>query len=160
MHSFEFKVVMNSPLETVFAVYVDTERWTNRNQLGDIRWVQGEPWAKGSRLRVEALVPISISVDQVVRHFDPPRSVIYASEMLGVTCETCVTFTPVSKTQTAINIDIELQGMVSRSLFFALEPAISKATKGFFEELRRDCEWATHEAASRGAAHSLKTTLR
>jgi len=36
MHSFEFQVVLNSPLETVFAVYVDTEQWTNRNQLGDI----------------------------------------------------------------------------------------------------------------------------
>jgi hypothetical protein len=153
MHWFEFQVVLNSPLETVFAVYVDTERWTNRNQLGDIRWVHGEPWAKGSRLRVETLTPIAISVDQVVQHFEPPRSVAYASEMLGVTCETCVTFTPVSKTQTAINVDMELQGMVSRSLGFALKPAITKATKGFFEELRRDCEWATREAASRGAIH-------
>ena len=153
MHSFEFQVVLNSPLETVFAVYVDTERWINRNQLGDIRWVHGEPWVKGSRLRVETLTPISVSVDQVVQHFEPLRSVTYASEMLGVTCETCVTFTPVSKTQTAINVDVELQGMVSRSLGFALEPAITKATKGFFEELRRDCEWATHEAALRGTAH-------
>jgi len=33
MHSFEFQVVLNSPLETVFAVYVDTEQWINRNQL-------------------------------------------------------------------------------------------------------------------------------
>jgi hypothetical protein len=151
MHSFEFQIVLNSPLETVFAVYVDTERWTNRNQLGDIRWVHGEPWAKGSRLRVKILTPISISVDQVVQHFDPPRRVVYASQMLGVTCETCVTFMPVSTTQTAINIGVELQGMVSRSLGFALEPAITKATKGFFEELRRDCEWATHEDASRAA---------
>jgi hypothetical protein len=152
MHSFDFQVVLNSPLETVFAVYVDTERWTNRNQLGDIRWVHGEPWAKGSRLRVETLAPISISVDQVVQHFEPPRSVVYASEMLGVTCETCVTFTPASRTQTVVNIDVELQGMVSRSLGFTLEPAITKATLGFFEELRRDCEWATHGATSRGAA--------
>lgn len=154
MHSLEFQVVLNSPLETVFAVYVDTERWTNRNQLGDIRWTHGKPWAKGSRLRVETLAPISISVDQVVQRFEPPHSVVYASEMFGVTCETCVTFTPVTNTQTAINIDVELQGMVSRSLGFALEPAITKATIGFFEELRRDCEWATHEAAMRAAAHS------
>ena len=102
---------------------------------------------------METLTPISISVDQVVQHFEPLRSVTYATEVFGVTCETCVTFTPVSKMQTAINIDVELQGMVSRSLGFALEPAITKATIGFFEELRRDCEWATREAALRTAAH-------
>ena len=78
MHSLEFQVVLNSPLETVFAVYVDTERWTNRNQLCDIRWTHGKPWAKGSRLRVETLAPISLSVDQVVQHFEPPHSVVFA----------------------------------------------------------------------------------
>jgi hypothetical protein len=152
MHSFEFQVVLNSPLEMVFALYVDTERWANRNQLGDIRWVHGEPWAKGSRLRVETLAPISVSVDQIVRHFEPHRSVVYSSQLLGVTCETRVTFTPVSETQTAINVGMQLQGMVSRSLGFALDPAITKATKGFFEELRRDCEWAARETVSRGPA--------
>ncbi len=153
MHSLEFQFVLNSPLETVFAVYVDIERWANRNQLGDIRWIQGEPWAKGSRLRIETLTPICISVDQVVQHFEPPHSIVYASQMLGVTCETSVRFTQASKKQTTINVGIELHGMVSRSLGFALDPAITKATKGFFQELQRDCEWATNESAMRGTAH-------
>ena len=153
MHSLEFQAVLNSPLETAFAVYVDTERWANRNQLGEIRWIHGEPWTEGSRLRIETLTPISILLDQVVQHFEPLHSVVYASRMFGVTCETCVTFTPISKTQTAINIEVKLQGVVSRSLGFALEPAITRATKGFFEELRRDCEWAAHESASRSATH-------
>jgi len=51
-----------------------------------------------------------------------------------------VTFTPVSDCQTAINVVMQLIGRTSRSLGFALEPAIMKATKGFFQELRKECE--------------------
>ena len=53
MQSFDFQIVLNCPLETVFAIYLDTERWCNRNLFGEIRWVQGKPWEEGSRLRIE-----------------------------------------------------------------------------------------------------------
>jgi hypothetical protein len=35
----------------------------------------------------------------------------------------------------------------SRSLGFAIAPAIEKATRGFFEELRKECGAATLRAA-------------
>ena len=140
MQSFDFQVVLNCPLETVFSIYVDTERWRNRNLFGDIRWVQGKPWEEGSRLRIETRVPIRSSVDQVVQHFTPNESVSYLSHVFGITCETRVIFTAVSVRQTAINVVMQLVGTTSRTLGFALEPAITKATKGFFEELRKECE--------------------
>jgi hypothetical protein len=155
MHSFEFQVVFNSPLETVFAIYVDTDRWRNRNLFGDIRWVQGKPWEEGSRLRIETLSPIRSTVDQVVQHFEPKRSVVYLSHVFGVTCETRVTFTPVSESQTAINVGMELVGTTSRALGFALEPAIKKATKGFFDELRKECESAARADASGSASRAV-----
>jgi hypothetical protein len=148
MHSFEFQIELNAPLKTVFAIYVDTDRWRNRNLFGDIRWVQGKPWEEGSRLRIETRTPIPSTVDQVVQHFEPHHKVVYLSHVFGITCETQVTFTPVSETQTAINVRMHLVGTTSRALGFAIEPAITKATKGFFEELRRDCEWAAREAGS------------
>ena len=142
MQSFDFQIVLNCPLEIVFSIYVDTDRWRNRNLFGDIRWVQGKPWEEGSRLRIETRVPIRTSVDQVVQHFTPNESVSYLSHVLGITCETRVIFTVVSARQTAINVVMQLVGTTSRTLGFALEPAITKATKGFFEELRRECEAA------------------
>jgi len=146
MHSFEFQVVLNSPLATVFAIYVDTDRWRNRNLFGDIRWVQGKPWEEGSRLRIETRSPIRTTVDQVLQHFEPERSVVYLSHVFGITCETRVTFTADSETQTVINVGMELVGATSRTLGFALEPAITKATKGFFEELRKECEAESRRA--------------
>jgi hypothetical protein len=147
MQSFDFQIVLNCPLETVFAIYVDTERWCNRNLFGEIRWVQGKPWEEGSRLRIETRSPIRTSIDQVVQHFKANESVSYLSHVIGITCETRVTFTPVSASQTAVNVVMQLVGTASRALDFALAPAIKKATRGFFEELRKECE-----AASAGAA--------
>ncbi len=138
---------------TVFAIYVDTDRWRNRNVFGDIQWVQGKPWEVGSRLRIETRSPIRSTVDQVLQRFEPCESVCYLSHVLGMTCETRVTFTAVSPRQTAINVAMQLLGKASRVLGFALEPAIARATKGFFEALRQECE-----AADRNK--TLKAELR
>ena len=140
MQSFDFQVVLHCPLQTVFSIYVDTEHWCNRNEFGEIRWVQGKPWEVGSRLRVETRVPIRTTVDQVVQHFAPNESVSYLSHALGITCETRVTFTSVSVRETAVNVVVQLAGTASRALDFALAPVIAHATKGFFDELRKDCE--------------------
>jgi len=140
MESFDFQIVLNCPLETVFSIYVDTERWRNRSLFGEIRWVQGQPWEEGSRLRIETRIPIWSTVDQVVQHFTPNESVSYLSHVIGITCETRVTFTRTSEGQTAVNVVMQLVGTPSRVLGFALAPAITKATRGFFEELRKECE--------------------
>jgi hypothetical protein len=58
-----------------------------------------------------------------------------------------VTFTPVADDRTAINVVMNLVGTPSRALGFALAPAITKATKGFFEEMQKDCETAPRVAA-------------
>jgi hypothetical protein len=140
MESFDFQIVLNCPLETAFSIYVDTERWRNRNLFGEIRWVQGQPWEEGSRLRIETRSPIRSTVDQVVQHFTPNESVSYLSHVIGITCETRVTFTRTSERQTAVNVVMQLVGTPSRVLGFALAPAITKATRGFFEELQKECE--------------------
>lgn len=147
MQSFDFQVVLDCPIETVFAIYIDIERWCNRNVFGEIRWVHGEPWKEGSRLQIETRVPLRATVDQVVQHFTPYESVSYLSHVLGITCETRVIFTRVAGEKTAINVVMHLVGTVSRTLGFAIEPVIAKATRGFFEELRKECEMESRKAS-------------
>jgi hypothetical protein len=115
MQSFDFQIVLNCPLDTVFSIYVDVDRWRNRNVFGEIRWVHGTPWEEGSRLRIETLKPIRANVDQVVQHFAPKESVSYLSHVFGISCETRVIFTPVSASQTAINVVMNLVGTPSRT---------------------------------------------
>ena len=148
MESFEFQVVIDCPRETVFAMYADIERWQNRNVFGEIHWVQGKPWEAESRLRIETLHPVRAVVDQVVQQFQKNERVSYISHVFGITCETHVIFVPVSAGETAVTVRMHLLGTVSRVLGFAVEPAIEKATKGFFEELRRECEAAPRSGAA------------
>ncbi len=159
MQSFEFQVVVNCPLEKVFSTYSDIEWWSNRNMFGAIRWVQGAPWEPGSRLRIETRVPIRTTVDQVVTAFERQQRVTYISHVLGMTCETRVSFVPVSRDQTAVNVGMQLVGTSSRAPGFAIEPVIEKATRDFFAELRRECEAAVRggDAAASGGAQAPQT---
>jgi len=152
MRSFDFQVVLNCPLDLVFSIYMNIEHWRNRNVFGEIQWVKGNPWEEGSRLRIEIRGPIKTTVDQVVQHFVPKERVTYLSHVLGITCETRVTFIRISDQQTAINVAMELVGKVTRSFGFALEPIIEKATRGFFEELRTDCETAAKRLSDKPIA--------
>jgi hypothetical protein len=140
MQSFDFQVILDCPLEIVFSVYTDVQRWCNRNVFGEIRWSQGKPWEEGSRLSIETRTPLRTNVDQVVQHFTPYESVSYLSHVLGITCETRVSFMRIGSSRTALNVGMQMVGTLSRSLGFAIEPVIARATKGFFEELRRECE--------------------
>jgi hypothetical protein len=47
---------------------------------------------------------------------------------------------------------MQLIGTVSRALGFALEPAIEKSTRGFFEELRKECEAASRREGTKADA--------
>ena len=73
MQSYDFQVVINCPLETVFSIYKDIDRWRNRSVFGDIRWVQGNPWEEGSRLYIETRIPLRSTVDQVIQQFKNQR---------------------------------------------------------------------------------------
>jgi len=148
MQSYDFQVVINCPLETVFSIYKDIDRWRNRSVFGDIRWVQGNPWEEGSRLYIETRIPLRSTVDQVIQQFTPNTSVSYLSHVYGITCETRVTFKALSAERTGIAVGMRMIGIVSRSFGFAIEPVIAKTTRSFFEEFRIECEASARKAKS------------
>lgn len=148
MQSFEFEVAIDCRLEFVFAIYTDLERWRNRSIFGDIRWVKGTPWQEGSRLLVETRVPFHNKVDQVVLYCTPNDSVSYLSHVLGITTETRIKFRRISDGQSLILVQMQMVGKLSRTLGFAIEPVILKATKQYFDDLRRECEVAAKESGA------------
>jgi hypothetical protein len=82
MQSFDFQIVVNCPLDAVFSIYTDVDRWRNRNVFGEIRWVRGKPWEEGSRLRIETLKPIRANVDQVGSILLPKRVCLISATSL------------------------------------------------------------------------------
>jgi hypothetical protein len=148
MQSFAFEVVVHCPVELVFEIYIDIDRWRNRSIFGEISWVKGSPWQEGSRLTIETRVPFRSMVDQVVQNFAENESVSYLSHVLGITSETHIMFVRVSPGETLIRVRMNLVGKVSRVLGFAIEPMILNTTKRFFADLARECEAAAQDVGA------------
>ncbi len=143
MGCFEIRVTVDRPLATVFAVYTDTDKWRWCSYIRRVRWSFGKPWVVESRLQVETIGALGTSVDQVLTHFELNRRVDYISHFSGITLESCVNFRPVASDRTEIHARIEFVGTFSRIVEFAIEPAIERSTRQFFEEMKRECERQT-----------------
>jgi hypothetical protein len=139
MRSFEIRVAINRPVAAVFAVYTqaDTFRWCS--YVRTARWERGRPWEVESRLQIEIDGPVR-TVDQVLMHFQPDRRVDFISHFGGITLQTGVTFQALSENETEIKVQLEFIGVFSRIAGFAVETAIERSTRLFFEDLKQACE--------------------
>jgi hypothetical protein len=139
MPSSEIRVTVNRPLVTVFAVYTQPDTWRWCSYIRNVRWSRGRPWEEESRLEIGIDGPVG-SVDQVLMHFEPNRRADFISHFGGVTLETSVTFQALSDHDTEIYVRLEFVGVFSRIAGFAIEGAIERSTRLFFEDLKRECE--------------------
>ena len=150
--SFEFSFVLRCPLPQVFAAYTDTDRWCARGFADDVRWVQGNAWEEGSRIRVEISEPLAATAEQLLVHFERNRGVGYSSHLFGMTCNAHVGFSALSDQETEIHVRMELVGTSWRIFSFAIGPTIEKTTLRFFDGLKTDCEWEALQAEQRALA--------
>jgi uncharacterized membrane protein len=139
MRTFEIRVTIDRPLTTVFAVYTQPDTWRWCSYLRAVRWARGKPWEEESRLQVEVDGPGG-TVDQVLIRFEPHRRADFLSHFSGVTLESRVNFRPLPGDQTEIVVQLEFVGVFSRIAGFAIDKAIERSTRLFFEDLKRACE--------------------
>ncbi len=144
MGFFEFRVPVKCPVATAFAVFTDTDAWQRCTEISKIEWSR-KPWQEGSRIRIKGYGSTRETIDQVLLHFEPPRSVAYISHFFGMTLETRLTFHAISDHamsdyETEVQVRGEFVGIASRAFGFALGPAIQRATRLTTEGLGRECE--------------------
>ena len=139
MRSFEIRVAIDRPVAAVFAVYTQADTWRWCSYIRSVRWVRGRPWEVESRLHIEIDGPVG-TVDQALMHFEPNRRVDFISHFGGITLQTGVTFQALSENETEIQVQLEFVGVFSRIAGFAVETAIERSTRLFFEDLKQACE--------------------
>jgi hypothetical protein len=137
----EIRVAINRPLAAAFAVYTQADTWRWCSYFRSCRWVRGRPWEEESRLHIELDGPVR-TVDQVLMHFEPYRRADFISHFGGITLETKVSFRALSNDETEIKVEMEFIGVFSRIAGFAIDAAIERSTRLFFEDLKRACEQA------------------
>lgn len=138
MGFFEFRIPVKCASATVFAVFIDTDAWLRCTEISQVEWL-GKPWEEGSRIRVKH-GDTRDTIDQVLVHYEPPRSLAYISHFFGMTLETRLTFYAVSDSETEVQVRGEFVGIASRAFGFALGPAIERATRATTEGMAKESE--------------------
>lgn len=138
----EIRLTIARPLAQVFAVYVHPDLWYWA-KFRDARWISGQPWEIGSRMRIEPQHSFGAIVDQVVTQFEPNRRVDFICHFGGITMQSQVQFRALSESVTGIESQLEFVGTFSRVAGFAVASAIEQGGREFYEFLKRECESKT-----------------
>jgi hypothetical protein len=139
MARLEYRVIIDRPVQLVFAVYTQPDTWS-WSDMRSVRWVRGKPWDLESRLCLEIDSPYHTVVDQVLTRFDPGRRVDFISHFTGITLLSQVNFRALSEQQTEIESQLEFVGTFSRIIGVAVGTAIENGARRFYDRLKTECE--------------------
>jgi Polyketide cyclase / dehydrase and lipid transport len=109
--SFSYEVLVKASPKLAWEIFSNWKRWhTFANVYGRLEWAQGEPWSVGSRLSIEILQPVRVTVDHVITHCDPAEKVGWIDHALGVAIDQWTTFEPKNGKGTLVRTAGEIVG--------------------------------------------------
>jgi len=92
-------------------IFVDSLRWNEFTDLyGRLTWIEGKPWAVGSRLRMELLRPARIIINRLITLSRPGEQIAWIDHSRRSTVEQWVTFAVESDGRTAVHILSQVVG--------------------------------------------------
>ncbi len=136
--------------ETVWEQFGDVASWPRWLPIiRGARWLDGEPWTDGARLRMAMAVgPASLGVDVTIANASPPLSVAWAAGRLGVRSLHTWTFTPDNGGTLATSHEA-LDGPMPQMLGVrALRPMINRMTASWLDSLVARVETGTSTDAT------------
>jgi hypothetical protein len=90
----EYSVTAPGTPAQLWEAFCDLTRLLGRELYSEARFVQGEPWRVGSRIRYVIERPVKATVSAVVTLCEPAVKVGLLNHALGITAQQLVTFTP------------------------------------------------------------------
>src|SRR5262249_50253887 len=107
----EYSAETRADRALTWRVFSDWRRWRRFSDFyGDIRWLNGEPWTVGSRLRIELVRPVRTTVDHVITACSPGECVAWIDHFCGNTMEQWVFFKPREEGGTCVQTWAEATG--------------------------------------------------
>jgi hypothetical protein len=134
--------------ELAWEVYADWTLWPKfSDQYGELRWVSGEPWQKGSRLRVEILRPVHVHVEHVITVCVPAKRVGWIDHAMGITVEQWVYFEPLQPAGTRAHTWAEFTGIVQLIAGQPVKRVIRQFIETWYDNYRAECDRRVEQAA-------------
>jgi hypothetical protein len=134
-------VVVQASPKLAWEIFSNWRRWhTFSNIYGRLEWTAGEPWSVGSRLSIEVVRPLHVTIEHVITHCDPAEKVGWIDHALGVAIDQWVTFERKNGSGTLVRVAGEVVGsQLVLGNGVSLESFIGDFTKGWYDAFRDVC---------------------
>jgi hypothetical protein len=148
MHRLEYTVFTRAGREVAWKVFSDWRLWRRfSDAYGDIRWLKGEPWTPGSRLKIEVVRPVQTVVDHVITVCSPPESVAWIDHALCNTMEQWVTFHSLPGGGTRVHTWIDVVGSTVNVSGCDMRDFLSDFTRKWYDSFGATCDQMAEESA-------------
>ncbi|MCU1285492.1 MAG: hypothetical protein JWO13_1842 [Acidobacteriales bacterium] len=136
----DYSTTAKCGVESVWQAFSEVERWPEwSNLFSGATWIEGEPWARGSKLLLEVAQP-SAKVKAAVSEVAAPQQAIWTGSVMGVTITHSFKFIPQADETTLMQSNIELSGPAT---FFINNDMKKKGLEQFaqwFEAMKSQAE--------------------
>lgn len=137
----EYSAETRADRALTWKVFSDWRRWRRFSDFyGDIRWLSGEPWTVGSRLRIELVRPVKTSVDHVITVCSPGECVAWIDHALGNTMEQWVVFEPREEGGTCVHTWAEVAGWASTIAGHPIRSVLKSFIELWYSRFCRECD--------------------
>lgn len=143
----DYEVATRCPRDRIWPLYV---AWhadgRYRPVFHELRWTEGEPWHKGSRLEVEMRFPFPFTVKQVITSSTPGEKVSWINHSMGMTVEQEITFTALLSGETRIACHSEFVGKERSPLTWPMAKLLRHVVVQALDSIRDYCDNACRAA--------------
>lgn len=137
----EYSAETRADCVLAWRVFSDWRRWQRfSDYYGEIRWLNGKPWAVGSRLRIELVRPVRATVDHVITICSPGECVAWIDHALGNTMEQWVVFEPREEGGTCVQTWAEVAGSASTIAGLPVRNVLKSFIELWYSRFCRECD--------------------
>lgn len=140
--TFHFNETLECDRTTAWRIFTDTESWRNVGAWGDIRWIEGKPWTKGSRRVFEVKLPLVYRLEQTVTAVEPEEHVTLLGHGAIYTSISSHLFRDLGAKATELTVTIEIEGAAADFFGKAFEEVIPKTIQQMLDDLKKRCRQA------------------
>lgn len=127
---------------------LDQWAWWNRT-IAQSKWLEGQPWQKGSRFLMQLARPIDMKFEPVVLECDSPHKVGWVGKGMGIRAEHWFSFEPQPDGTTLMKTWEDFSGPGTLLFGNGRKQAVVKMYADWFEALKFEAERIAREAAAR-----------
>ena len=146
----EYSVVVPVSKEVAFRAFQDLERLLHRGIYDEVSWMNGVPWAIGSRVRYIVSKPVQATISAVVTSCEPPNFVALLNHALGVTTEQQVWFASSIRRGTKVRMTMDFVGKPTELSDKEAQEAIAFYTRDALDSMAALCSRWQSAASNSG----------